>query len=423
MVNEKILAVKGMQDILPEQIAAWQYFEQTIRKVMHNYAYSEIRLPLLERTQLFKRSIGEVTDIVEKEMFTFPDQNGDSLTLRPEGTAGCVRSCVEHSLLRNQQQHKFWYMGPMFRYERPQKGRYRQFNQLGVEAFNLAGPDVDAEQIAMCARLWQSLGLSHLISLQINSLGDSVSRAKYKQQLVAYFSANVQQLDEDCKRRLTTNPLRILDSKNPELQDLIAQAPRLLDYLDIESADHFSALQQELTSLGIKFTINPRLVRGLDYYNRTVYEWVTDKLGSQSAVCAGGRYDSLAETIGGPATPAVGFALGIERIILLLETTQLEFKPKLDGFLICLGDAAEQQRLILTERLRDQLPNLAITTQLGTAPFGNMFKKADKSGAAVAFIIGDEELAAGTVGVKYLRADRPQETVNISALDKILGDI
>lgn len=422
-VTGKILAVKGMPDVLPEQVFAWQHLEACIRDLMANYAYNEIRLPLLERTPLFKRSIGEVTDIVEKEMFTFADQNGDNLTLRPEGTAGCVRACIEHTLLRNQQQQKLWYMGPMFRYERPQKGRYRQFYQLGVESFNIAGPDIDAEQLALCARLWNKLGIADLVNLQINSLGDNKSRSVYKQQLVSYFQDNVNILDEDSKRRLTSNPLRILDSKNPEMQQLLTNAPVLLDYLDAESAEHFAGLQELLNKLNIKFTINPRIVRGLDYYNRTVYEWVSDKLGSQSAVCAGGRYDNLVAMLGGPETPAVGFAMGLERILLLLEHAQQNFTPKLDVYLICMGQAAYEQRLIIAEQLRNLSPNLALTTHFGVGNFNNLFKKADKSFAKVALIIGDDELVNNTVSVKFLREDRPQQTVAMAAIKTLLGDL
>lgn len=415
-----------MSDALPEQTSSWQFVEQAIRELMHEYVYNEIRMPLLERTQLFKRSIGEVTDIVEKEMFTFPDQNGDSLTLRPEGTAGCVRACIEHSLLRNQQQQKLWYMGPMFRYEKPQKGRYRQFSQLGIEAFNLAGPDVDAEQLAICARLWKKLGISQFLKLEINSLGDANSRNVYKQTLVEYFKANHDKLDEDSKRRLLSNPLRILDSKNPDMQDLILNAPVLIDYIDTESKDHFNGLQQQLQSLGIDYSINPRLVRGLDYYNRTVFEWVTDKLGSQSAVCAGGRYDTLVGTLGGQAAQGVGFALGMERVLLLLECTQRNITQFPDGYLICLGSIAEQNRVSLAEKIRDQLPGFALTTHLNVAAqsnsFGSLFKKADKSGAKVAFIIGDDEIANGTIGIKFLREDRPQQKVALDAIGSILGD-
>lgn len=420
---QKILAVKGMHDVLPEQIAAWQYVEQNIRMLMASYAYTEIRMPIMERTQLFKRSIGEVTDIVGKEMYTFLDQNGESISMRPEGTAGCVRACIEHSLLRNQQQQKLWYMGPMFRYETPQKGRYRQFYQLGVEAFNLSGPDIDAEQIAMCARLWTKLKIDSMVSLQVNSLGDAASRIAHKKKLVTYFAANINLLDEDSKRRLTSNPLRILDSKNPEMQDLIAKAPILLDYLDAASKQHFEELQGHLTKLGVNFTINPRLVRGLDYYNRTVFEWVTDKLGSQAAVCAGGRYDSLVEQLGGQSSQGVGFALGVERILLLLEAAQQSFKSKLDGYLICIGSAAENQRLYLAENLRNALPNFTLHTYMGTGSFKTLFQKADKSGARVALIIGDDEMASNTVSIKFLREDRPQQTVAMDQIYSALGDL
>lgn len=420
---EKITAVKGMPDILPEQITMWQHLELVIRQLMRVYSVSEIRTPLLERTQLFKRSIGEVTDIVEKEMFTFADQNSDSLTLRPEGTASCVRACIEHSLFRNQQQHKLWYMGPMYRYERPQKGRYRQFYQLGVEAYNFPGPDVDAEQIALCARLWQQLGISSMLSLQINSLGNNQSRSLYKQKLIEYFTAHIEQLDEDSKRRLTSNPLRILDSKNPELQQLINQAPVLIDYIDPESKQHFLALQQQLTLLDIKFTVNTRLVRGLDYYNRTVYEWVTDKLGAQAAVCAGGRYDNLVTTLNGPETAAVGFALGLERVLLLLEIAQQKIENSIDGYLICTGERAIEQRLKIAEQLRNLLPNFSLSTCLGAGSFAGLFKKADKSGAKVALIIGDDELANGTIGVKFLRIEKPQLTISMEEVTTVLGDI
>lgn len=420
---QKILAVKGMHDVLPEQIAAWQYVEQNIRMLMASYAYTEIRMPIMERTQLFKRSIGEVTDIVGKEMYTFLDQNGESISMRPEGTAGCVRACIEHSLLRNQQQQKLWYMGPMFRYETPQKGRYRQFYQLGVEAFNLSGPDIDAEQIAMCARLWTKLKIDSMVSLQVNSLGDAASRIAHKKKLVTYFAANINLLDEDSKRRLTSNPLRILDSKNSEMQDLIAKAPILLDYLDAASKQHFEELQGHLTKLGVNFTINPRLVRGLDYYNRTVFEWVTDKLGSQAAVCAGGRYDSLVEQLGGQSSQGVGFALGVERILLLLEAAQQSFKSKLDGYLICIGSAAENQRLYLAENLRNALPNFTLHTYMGTGSFKTLFQKADKSGARVALIIGDDEMASNTVSIKFLREDRPQQTVAMDQIYSALGDL
>lgn len=422
-VTPKLVAVKGMPDILPEQSLAWQHVEQVIRNLMHSYAYQEIRTPLLERTQLFKRSIGEVTDIVEKEMYTFLDQNGEQISVRPEGTAGCVRACIEHSLLRNQQQHRLWYLGTMCRYERPQKGRYRQFSQFAVEAFNLPGIDIEVEQLAICARLWQNLGIAPLLSLQINSLGDALSRAKHKQDLVAYFTAQQAKLDEDSKRRLTSNPLRILDSKNPEMQDLIHYAPQLLDYLDQEAAQEFTDLQQRLSDLGIKYTINPRLVRGLDYYNRTVYEWVTDSLGAQATVCGGGRYDKLVEMLGGPATPAVGFALGMERVLLLVASIQPELSFAPDGYLICIGQQAAAKSLELAEQIRDRLPKFALSTHLGSGSFANLFKKADKSGAKVALIVGDDELATNSVGIKFLRMDRPQQTVAMDKIYSILGEV
>lgn len=419
----KLLAVKGMQDVLPEHIAPWQHLEANIRMLMRNYAYQEIRMPILERTQLFKRSIGEVTDIVEKEMYTFADQNGESLSLRPEGTAGCVRAGIEHTLFRNQQQQKLWYLGPMCRYERPQKGRYRQFTQFGVEAFNLPGPDVDAEQLALCARLWKMLRIDNLVTLQINSIGDMASRSVYKQQLVAYFQDNLSLLDDDSKRRLNSNPMRILDSKNPDMQQLISQAPVLLDHLDSASQQHFEELQDLLNALGIKFTVNPRIVRGLDYYNRTVFEWVTDQLGSQSAVCAGGRYDSLVEMLGGPSTQGVGFAMGLERVLLLLDVAQQRIINTIDGYLICTGNVAHSMRLSLAEKLRNQLPNFCLFTNMGTGSFTSLFKKADKSGAKVALIIGDDEIANNTVSIKFLRDDRPQVQVAIDKIQTILGDI
>ncbi|HSX19769.1 MAG TPA: histidine--tRNA ligase, partial [Gammaproteobacteria bacterium] len=371
----------------------------------------------------FARSIGEVTDIVEKEMYTFLDRNDESITVRPEGTAGVVRACVEHALLRNQQQQRVWYMGPMCRYERPQKGRFRQFTQLGVEAFNLPGPDIDVELLAMCARLWKMLRVDHLITLQINSIGDLQSRNNYKQDLLVYLNKHVNHLDEDSKRRLHSNPLRILDSKNPDMQTLIANAPILLDYIDDEAKQHFAQLQVELTELGIDFTINPRLVRGLDYYNRTVFEWVTDKLGSQSAVCAGGRYDTLVETLGGPSVPAVGFAMGLERILLLLEAANLEFTNTVDGFLMCIGEEAERARLLAAERIRNLVPNFSLLTSMGSGNFSNLFKKADKSGAKVALIIGADEVANDTVSIKFLRSDRPQQTIALEEIHTILGDI
>lgn len=421
--DAKINGIKGMPDILPDQTPAWQHLEATIRNLMQVYAYQEIRMPLLERTPLFARSIGEVTDIVEKEMYTFLDKNTESLTIRPEGTAGCVRACVEHALLRNQHVQKLWYMGPMCRYERPQKGRLRQFTQLGIEAFNLPGPDIDVELLAMCARLWRMLKIDHLITLQINSIGDLDSRNRYKGDLVEYFTTHHAQLDEDSKRRLQSNPLRILDSKNPDMQELLHNAPTLLEYIDAKSKQHFADLQSALNDLGIAYTINPRLVRGLDYYNRTVFEWVSDHLGSQSAVCAGGRYDNLVAMLGGPQSFGVGFAIGLERILLLLEGAGLEFAHKVDGYLMCVGDAPCEQTLTIAERIRNLLPNFALSTGMSTGNFTNLLKKADKSGAKVALIVGEEELANATITIKYLRDEHAQHTVALQDIETTLGDI
>jgi len=415
-----IQAIRGMNDILPSQTPYWQYVEQTISQLLESYGYQEIRLPLLEKTDLFSRSIGEVTDIVEKEMFTFFDRadkndQAESLSLRPEGTASCVRAGIEHGLFYNQV-HRLWYIGPMFRHERPQKGRYRQFHQIGGEVYGLVGPDIDAELIAMTARFWQQLGLTDL-ELQINSLGSASARVAYRQQLVDYFSQHHEQLDEDSQRRLQNNPLRILDSKNPQMQDLIAQAPQLLDYLDAESHAHFETLQQLLTQMGIVYRVNPRLVRGLDYYNRSVFEWVTTNLGAQGTVCAGGRYDGLVEQLGGKPTPAVGFALGIERLVLLIaqaHSLSLEKTPHL--YFILVGESAMQQGFRLAESLRDALPQLRLLVHCGGGSFKSQFKKADKSGARLALILGEDEVAQQQVTIKYLREDRSQVTLAQTAL-------
>jgi histidyl-tRNA synthetase len=397
-----IQAIRGMNDILPEQTPAWQYLEDRVRGVLHAYGYREIRLPILEKTELFQRSIGEVTDIVEKEMYTFTDRNGDSLTLRPEGTAGCVRAGIEQGLLYNQQQ-RLWYMGPMFRHERPQKGRYRQFHQIGVEVFGMPGPDIDAELILMTARMWRELGLRD-VTLQLNSLGTPEARAHYRTVLVAYLKQHRAALDEDSLRRLETNPLRILDSKNPAMQALIEAAPRLSDYLDEESRQHFTRLCALLDAAGLAYELNPRLVRGLDYYGRTVFEWVTTRLGAQGTVCAGGRYDGLVEYLGGRPTPAVGFAMGIERLIALLVESAVDYPstaPHL--YLVTVGERAEAHGLVLADRLRDALPGLRVLLNGGGGSFKNQFKRADKSGAQLALILGDSELDAGEVGLKPLR--------------------
>ncbi|KHD10043.1 histidinol dehydrogenase [Candidatus Thiomargarita nelsonii] len=404
MSSQKIQAIRGMNDILPTQTPIWQHIETTIRQVLHSYAYQEIRLPLLEATELFNRTIGEVTDIVEKEMFSFTDRNGDRLSLRPEGTAGCVRAGIEQGLFYNQIQ-RLWYMGPMFRHERPQKGRYRQFHQIGAEAYGLAGPDIDAEIILMTARFWRQLGLNDL-ELQINSLGTAAARAAYREHLVNYFSDHHKQLDADSQRRLHTNPLRILDSKNPDMQTLIEGAPQLLEHLDEPSQTHFAMLKQLLDQAGVNYRVNPRLVRGLDYYNRTVFEWVTQKLGAQGTVCAGGRYDTLVEQIGGRATPAIGFAMGIERLVLLLDAEMPNNAPHI--YLITVGDEGMQQGFRLAETLRDAIPKLRLLTHCGGGRFKSQFKRADKSGAKIALVLGEDEVAKQQVTVKYLREKQPQ---------------
>nr|WP_262927180.1 histidine--tRNA ligase [Phytohalomonas tamaricis] len=414
----KIQAIRGMNDLLPDQSPVWQYFERQVRALMGRYGYLEIRTPILEQTALFKRSIGEVTDIVEKEMYTFEDRNGDSLTLRPEGTAAVVRAAMENGLLHNQTQ-RLWYTGPMFRHERPQKGRYRQFHQVGVETFGMDGPDIDVETILLSARLWQQLGLMEHVTLELNSLGSNEARAAYREKLVAYFEQYADTLDEDAKRRLHSNPLRILDSKNPDMADVIAAAPQLLDHLDNESREHFDKLKALLDAAGIDYVVNPRLVRGLDYYNRTVFEWTTTALGSQGTVCAGGRYDGLVEQLGGKPTTAVGFAMGVERLVLLLETLELvpaDVNHTLDAYIMAFGDAAEREALLLGEQLRSALPQLRLQVHCGGGSFKSQVKKADKSGATLALILGEDELTRGSVGLKYLRETRDQEELDRSAL-------
>lgn len=418
-MTKALQAIRGMNDILPEQTPLWRYFEGTVAGLLDSYGYRQIRMPIVEFTELFKRSIGEVTDIVEKEMYTFEDRNGDSLTLRPEGTAACVRAVLEHGITGGGQPQKLWYIGPMFRHERPQKGRYRQFHQIGVEVFNLAGPDIDAELIALTWRLWGALGIRDAVTLELNSLGTSEARARYRDALVAFLSERLEQLDEDSQRRLQTNPLRILDSKSPETQALLVDAPKLADYLDEESRVHFEGLKARLDAAGIPYVINPKLVRGLDYYSKTVFEWVTDKLGAQGTVCAGGRYDGLVEQMGGKPTPGVGFAMGIERLILLLET--LEQVPEsiarqVDVYLCAIGDAAELAALTLSERLRDGSPALRLQVNSGGGSFKNQFKKADRSGALFALVLGEDELAREVVGFKPLRGQGEQQEIAWDAL-------
>ncbi len=407
---KNIQAIKGMHDVLPENSTQWQYAEQVIRDVLKVYGYREIRLPIVEKTELFKRSIGEVTDIVGKEMYTFDDRNGDSLTLRPEGTAGCLRACLEHGLLHNQV-HRLWYYGPMFRHERPQKGRYRQFVQLGVETYGMAGPDIDAEIILLSDRLWRRLSIRDKLQLQINTLGTAEERLIYRKILVDYFKLHLDKLDEDSQRRLDSNPLRILDSKNPAMQDLIEAAPVLMDHLGEQSLSHFKQLTGILESSGVEYVINHRLVRGLDYYGKTVFEWVTDALGAQGTVCAGGRYDDLVEQLGGKQNSAIGFAMGMERLLLLLETLDLP-QPDADAdvFMIRVGEEAERLGIQFAEQLRDAVPELSLLMHCGGGSYKSQFKKADKSGAAYALIIGEDEAAVGQVSIKPLRSDEPQQT-------------
>lgn len=421
-MSKQIQAIRGMNDCLPQDSGLWQYVEQVLRDTVASYGYSEIRFPIVEMTELFKRSIGEVTDIVEKEMYTFNDRNGDSLTLRPEGTACCVRAGNEHGLLYNQEQ-RLWYTGPMFRHERPQKGRYRQFHQFGLEAFGIATADIDAEVIILSARIWQKLGLTPFVKLELNSLGSNEARAAYRDTLIAYLEQHKDVLDEDSMRRLYSNPLRVLDSKNPAMAEMLAKAPKLAEHLDEESANHFDQLQKRLTAAGIEFTLNPRLVRGLDYYNRTVFEWVTTELGSQGTVCAGGRYDGLVEQLGGKATPAVGFALGLERLILLLQTLNLipELPATADIYLMAVGESAELAAIGVAERLRSELPAKRVILHCGGGNLKKQFKKADKSGAELALILGDEELARGEVTLKWLRQDKPQQTLKLSELTQHLA--
>ncbi|MDC9589759.1 histidine--tRNA ligase [Xenorhabdus sp. XENO-10] len=425
-MTKNIPAIRGMNDCLPAETAIWQRVESTLKRVLSGYGFSEIRTPIVEQTPLFKRAIGEVTDVVEKEMYTFDDRNGESLTLRPENTAGCVRAGIQHGLLYNQEQ-RLWYIGPMFRYERPQKGRYRQFHQLGAEVFGLQGPDIDAEMILMTARWWRELGIADHVTLELNSIGSLEARANYREALVAFLEQHKEKLDEDCQRRMYTNPLRVLDSKNPEVQQLLNDAPELFDYLDSESKEHFDGLCQILDSAGIKYRINQRLVRGLDYYNRTVFEWVTSALGAQGTVCAGGRYDGLVEQLGGKATPAVGFAMGMERMVLLVQEVNPDFVADLtvaDVYLSSFGESSQQAALILAEKIRDQLPELRLMTNHGGGNFKKQLARAGKHGAKVALILGEDEIQTGNITVKDLR-NGEQETLSqqtvAARLSELLG--
>ena len=412
---QEIQPVRGINDVLPAEIGAWQHLEAVTRELLTSYGYEEIRVPVLERTELFKRAIGEHTDVVGKEMYTFTDRGGDSLTLRPEATAGIVRALISNRLLRGAR-HKLWCLGPMFRHEAPQAGRYRQFWQVDVEAVGCAGPDVDAELIALSARLWQRLGL-HGLTLEINSLGTPESRRAYRAQLIEYFGRHESQLDADSQRRLGGNPLRILDSKNPAMQELIRAAPLLTEHLDEESREHFAALRRMLEGVGIAYRINPRLVRGLDYYNRTVFEWITASTGAQNAVCSGGRYDGLIEQLGGEPTPAVGFAMGVERLVALLQSAgAVPAAVPPDVYVVVNGARAGAEALALIERLRSERPQLRFELNLGGGNFKAQFRRADKSGARLALIIGDDELARGVLGVKPLREESGQSECPVDSL-------
>lgn len=410
-MSDKINAIRGMNDLVGDASVAYDTLVATAESILKQYGFQSIRLPLVEKTELFARSIGEVTDIVEKEMYTFVDRNGDSLTLRPEGTAGCVRAVIENGLTHNQIQ-KLYYSGPMFRHERPQKGRYRQFNQIGVEVFGLTTVDADAELIALTARLWEKLGLTGLV-LQINSLGSQAARQAYRILLVDYLEQYKASLDEDSLRRLHTNPLRILDSKNPEMADIIAGAPKLIDHLDADSQQHYDELKAHLEDLGIAYQENPNLVRGLDYYNRTVFEWVTTELGAQGTVCAGGRYDGLVEQIGGKPTPAVGFAMGVERLTaLLMDKDLIASSPVADIYVVLAGESTKRPGLVISEQIRETFPQLKVQMNCGGGSFKSQFKKADKSGAQIALVLGEEEVAQQQIVVKYLREAREQVVIS-----------
>ena len=415
----KLQTVRGMRDILPEQSSSWQFIENIARDLFNGYGYKELRTPIIESTDLFKRSIGDATDIVEKEMYTFEDRNGDSLTLRPEGTAGCVRAGMQHGLFHNQQQ-RIWYIGPMFRHERPQKGRYRGFYQAGIETYGIEGPDIDAEVIAVAARFWKKLGFKN-VRLEINSLGSNEARQAYREVLIEYFSANEEQLDEDSKRRLHKNPLRILDTKNPKMKDLVANAPDLLDYLDDESKEHFEGLKKRLDNMGIDYQVNSRLVRGIDYYNRTVFEWITDELGAQGTICAGGRYDGLVQQLGGRATPACGFGIGIDRLQLLVEEQGLDQSNNQPHvYFVLSGEKSEVSGLALAEQLRDSHPKLRLLVNGGSGSFKSQLKRANNSQADYAFILGDNEVEKEMITIKPLREQSDQQTISQINLDEFI---
>ena len=416
---KQIQAIRGMNDCLPTQSPLWQKVENTAKQVVSAYGYNEIRMPIVEMTHLFKRAIGEVTDVVEKEMYTFEDRNGDSLTLRPEGTASCVRAGIENGLLYNQEQ-RLWYMGPMFRHERPQKGRYRQFHQFGVEVFGIEGPDVDAELIMMTARLWRELGIDQHVRLELNSIGSSEARAEYRDALIAFLEQHLEVLDEDSKRRMYTNPLRVLDTKNQAVQAILIDAPKLSDYLDEDSKAHFAGLCELLDAAGIEYQVNERLVRGLDYYNRTVFEWITDSLGAQGTVCGGGRYDGMVEQLGGKPTQGVGFAMGLERLVLMLETLELtDVRRPVDVYVVTAGEGTLMAGMKLAETLREAVPGLRVMNHFGGGNFKKQFKRADNVGAIVALVLGENEIAEGTVVVKDLRGGEQQTLAQAEVAAKL----
>ncbi|MFL0932128.1 histidine--tRNA ligase [Vibrio parahaemolyticus] len=414
-----IQAIRGMNDCLPTQSPLWQKLENTVKNVISAYGYNEVRMPIVEETNLFSRAVGEETDVVSKEMYTFDDRNGDSLTLRPEGTAGCVRSCIQNSLV-NRDEQRLWYMGPMFRHERPQKGRYRQFHQCGVEVFGLNGPDVDAELIMMTARLWRELGINKHVRLELNSIGSQEDRADYRTALVAFLEQHIDVLDEDCKRRMHTNPLRVLDTKNPDIQAILGDAPRLSEYLGEESKAHFAGLCELLDAAGIEYTVNERLVRGLDYYNRTVFEWITESLGAQGTVCGGGRYDGLVEQLGGKPTPAVGFAMGLERLVLMLETLELtDVRRSVDVYVVTAGEGTMVAGMKLAEQLREAISGVRVMNHFGGGNFKKQFKRADKVGAVVALVLGENEVADNTVVLKDLVGGEQETYSQAEVAEKI----
>lgn len=423
-MGQAVKSIKGVHDVLPDDVHLWHFLETVVREVTDGYGYREIRTPILEKTELFKRSIGDVTDIVEKEMYSFEDRNGDQLSLRPENTASCVRAAIQHGLLTNQQMHRLWYLGPQFRRENPQRGRYRQFWQVGAEVYGIPGPYIEAELILLSARLWQRLGLAENVTLQINSLGSKEDRDNYRQVLVEYLNDHLSELDEDSQRRLKTNPLRVLDTKNPAMANVVGSAPSVLDHLCDESTAHFEGLQASLQQCGVPYEINTRLVRGLDYYSHTVFEWVTDQLGAQGTVCAGGRYDGLTEQLGANPTPGVGWALGVERLLALITDTGNAPEPRApDVYLILVGDEAIVTGMALAEDIRRARPDLQVVTNCAGASMKSQFKRADKSNASVALIVAEGEIADDTVSLKLLREQTPQQTVPRAQLLDVLQGI